>query len=486
MMRPFFAQIFAFPRRLDHLDFRHDTLEDQMSIETAIAALRKVLGDRIVTSKAELARHGANETHFAPMPPDAVFYPEDTAEVSAALVICHEHGCPVVPWGTGTSLEGHALAVQGGLSVDMSRMNSVLAVHCEDMDVVVQPGVTREDLNVELRTTGLFFPIDPGANASLGGMAATRASGTTAVRYGTMRDNVLALEVVLGDGRIIRTGTRARKSSAGYDLTALFVGSEGTLGLITELTLRLHGQPEAISSAICAFDDIETAVNTVIATIQTGIPMARIEFVDEATARAFNGFAGAEMPEKPHLMLEFHGSDAAVAEQAERVGEIAAEFGGSDFKWSTKSEDRTALWKMRHNGYYAALSLKPGATAVVTDLCVPISRLAQAVSETRADIAASGIPGPILGHVGDGNFHAILLIEPDNAAEKKIALDLSHRMVERALAMDGTITGEHGVGMGKLDFMQAEHGGGWVVMGDIKKALDPRGIMNPGKVVRMN
>ncbi|MFT5005115.1 MAG: D-lactate dehydrogenase (cytochrome), partial [Paracoccaceae bacterium] len=396
------------------------------------------------------------------------------------------HDCPVIPWGAGTSLEGHALAVQGGLTVDMAQMNKVLQVHSEDMDVVVQPGVTREDLNTELRATGLFFPIDPGANASLGGMAATRASGTTAVRYGTMRDNVLALEVVLADGRILRTGTRARKSSAGYDLTAMFVGSEGTLGLITELTLRLQGQPEAISSAICAFDDIETAVSTVIATIQMGIPMARIEFVDEATALAFKGYAGADMQVKPHLMLEFHGSDSAVAEQAERVGEIAAEFGGNGFKWSSKVEDRTALWKMRHNGYYAALSLKPGATALVTDLCVPISKLAEAVQETRKDIAASGIPGPIMGHVGDGNFHAILLIEPGNQAEKKTALELSQRMNERALALGGTITGEHGVGIGKLDYMNAEHGLGWQIMGDLKRALDPRGIMNPGKVVRLN
>jgi D-lactate dehydrogenase (cytochrome) len=351
---------------------------------------------------------------------------------------------------------------------------------------VVQPGITREALNTELRATGLFFPIDPGANASIGGMASTRASGTTAVRYGTMRDNVLALEVVLADGRVIRTGTRARKSSAGYDLTAMFVGAEGTLGLITELTLRLHGQPEAVSAAICVFDDIDTAVATVIATIQMGIPMARIEFVDEATARAFNIYADAKMPEKPHLLLEFHGSDQAVSEQAERVGEIVADMGGHDFQWTTKAEDRNALWKMRHNAYYATLALKPGATAVVTDVCVPISRLADAVRETRADILASGLPGPILGHVGDGNFHAILLIEPGNAAEKRLALDLSHRLANRALAMGGTVTGEHGVGMGKLDYMVAEHGEGWTVMGDIKRALDPKGIMNPGKLVRTN
>lgn len=457
-----------------------------MTITSAIAELGTVLGDRLTTSKSELDLHGQNETHFAHMPPDAVLYPETTAEVSTALAICHRHDCPVIPWGTGTSLEGHALAVNGGVTIDLSRMSRVLQINTDDMDAVVQPGITREALNTELRATGLFFPIDPGANASIGGMASTRASGTTAVRYGTMRENVLALEVVLADGRVIRTGTRARKSSAGYDLTAMFVGAEGTLGLITELTLRLHGQPEAVSAAICVFDDIDTAVATVIATIQMGIPMARIEFVDEATARAFNIYADAKMPEKPHLLLEFHGSDQAVSEQAERVGEIVADMGGHDFQWTTKAEDRNALWKMRHNAYYATLALKPGATAVVTDVCVPISRLADAVRETRADILASGLPGPILGHVGDGNFHAILLIEPGNAVEKRLALDLSHRLANRALAMGGTVTGEHGVGMGKLDYMVAEHGEGWTVMGDIKRALDPKGIMNPGKLVRTN
>jgi len=457
-----------------------------MTIDTAISALTERFDAQVVTGLADRNLHGQNETHFAAMPPDAVFYPESTEDVSHALAICHAAGCPVIPWGVGTSLEGHALAVQGGVTFDFRNMNRLLAVHAEDMDVVVQPGMTREALNTELRATGLFFPIDPGANASIGGMASTRASGTTAVRYGTMRDNVLGLEVVLADGRVMRTGTRARKSSAGYDLTALFVGAEGTLGIITELTLRLHGQPEAVSSAICAFDDIDAAVQAVIATIQMGIPMARIEFVDEATARAFNIYAGGEMPEKPHLLLEFHGSNQAVAEQAERVGEIIAEMGGQDFQWSTKPEDRARLWKLRHNAYYATLALKPGATAVVTDICVPISRLADAVRETRADIAASGLPGPILGHVGDGNFHAILLIEPGNQAEKRLALDIAHRMAERALAMGGTVTGEHGIGMGKLGYMAEEHGIGWSVMGDIKRALDPKGIMNPGKMVRQN
>jgi len=457
-----------------------------MKRDETLARLRTLLAERLVTSASDLDLHGQNETHFAFMPPDAVAYPDNTEEVAEIVKICAATHCPVIAWGTGTSLEGHALALNGGVTVDMSRMNRIIALNAEDMDVVVGPGLTREALNTELRATGLFFPIDPGANASLGGMAATRASGTTAVRYGTMRDNVMGLTVVLADGRIIKTGTRARKSSAGYDLTALFVGSEGTLGLITELTLKLHGLPEAVSSAICAFDEIGDAVDCVIATIQSGIPMARIEFVDEATARAFNGYAGADMPEKPHLMLEFHGTDASVAEQAARVGEIVADMGGSDFNWSARTEDRNRLWDMRHKAYYAALSLKPGATAVVTDICVPISKLAQAVRETRADIAASGLPGPILGHVGDGNFHAILLIKPGDAGEQKTALDLAHRMAERALDLGGTVTGEHGVGMGKLDYMAREHGAAWQVMADIKRGLDPENILNPGKMVRLN
>jgi len=354
------------------------------------------------------------------------------------------------------------------------------------MDVVVQPGLTREELNRDLRATGLFFPVDPGANAALGGMAGTRASGTTTVRYGTMRDNVMALEVVLADGRVIRTGSRARKSAAGYDLTGLFVGSEGTLGLITELTLKLRGIPEAISAAVCAFDSIEDAVNTVIATIQMGIPMARIEFVDSDTALACNTYGGTEFPAAPHLLVEFHGSESSVAEEATRFGEIVGDFGGADFKWSSLAEDRTALWTLRHNAYYAILAARPGATALVTDVCVPISRLAEALEATRSDIAAGTIPGPILGHVGDGNFHAVLLVEPGNQAELDEARALSHRMVERALALGGTVTGEHGIGMGKLDFMGAEHGEGWAVMADLKRAMDPKNILNPGKMVRLN
>lgn len=457
-----------------------------MLSEAARTQLSQTLGDRLSLSKSDLALHGRSETHFPTLPPDAVAYPETAEEVSSIMRICSAHGVPVIGWGTGTGLEGHTSAVRGGVSVDFSRMNKVLDIHSEDMDVVIQPGVTREQLNEELRATGLFFPVDPGANASLGGMASTRASGTTAVRYGTMRDNVRGLEVVLADGRIIRTGTRARKSSAGYDLTSLFVGSEGTLGLITELTLRVHGIPEATSAAVCAFDTISGAVDAVIATIQMGIPMARIEFLDAASVAACNARDGAEMPVMPHLMIEFHGSERAVAEDAARFGEIAEEFGAQGYAWSTQPEERRRLWDMRHNAYYAILASRPGATALVTDVCVPISRLAQAVEETVADIADSSIPGPILGHAGDGNFHAILLVEPDNAAELQAAKALSGRMVERALNMGGTATGEHGVGMGKLDYMAREHGAAWDVMSTLKRGLDPDGLMNPGKLVRQN
>ena len=454
-----------------------------MSIPSALAALSSLLGDRLSTSKSDLALHGRSEAHYADAPPDAVAFPESTEEVSAVARICSEHGCPMIGWGTGTSLEGHALAVRGGVCVDFSRMNKVLEVNAEDMDCRVQPGCTREDLNTELRATGLFFPVDPGANASLGGMASTRASGTTAVRYGTMRDNVLGLEVVMSDGRIIRTGTRARKSSAGYDLTALFLGSEGTLGLITELTLKLRGVPEAVTAAVCAFPDTASAVNAVITTIQTGIPMARIEYLDAECAAAFNAYAKADFPEMPHLMVEFHGSEGGAAEDAERFGEIAEEFGATGFKWAARTEERNELWRMRHNAYYAILATRPGAKGLATDICVPISRLAEAIEETAADIAASPITGPILGHVGDGNFHSTLLVEPGNEAELQIAKDLAARMSERALRMGGTVTGEHGVGLGKMAYMRAEHGDAWAVMADIKRALDPVGLMNPGKLV---
>ena len=451
-----------------------------------LEALSQLLPGRLSTSKSDRDLHGRSESYFDPMPPDAVAYVETTREVQNLLEICSQFECPVIGWGTGTSLEGHTSAPRGGISVDFSRMNKILQLNAEDMDVLVQPGLTREALNIELRASGLFFPVDPGANASLGGMAATRASGTTTVRYGGMRENVKALEVVLADGQVIQTGNRARKSSAGYDLTSLLVGSEGTLGLITKLTLQLHPQPEAISAGIVAFDSMEQAVNAVIATIQMGLPMARIEFVDGATAQAFNDYAGADMRIQPHLLFELHGSDASVAENAELFCDICQEYGGAGFQWSALPEERNKLWTMRHNGYYAVLASRPGARAIVTDICVPISALAQAVEETHADIARSAISGPILGHMGDGNFHAILLIDPDNASEYRAAMQISDRMAERALALGGTCTGEHGVGMGKLKFMEQEHGLAWEVMRGLKRQMDPLNILNPGKLLRQN
>jgi D-lactate dehydrogenase (cytochrome) len=454
-----------------------------MNIPSALAELSSLLGQRLTLSKSDLALHGRSESHFPPMPPDAVAYPDTTEEVAAILRICAAHRCPVIGWGTGTSLEGQAQAPRGGLCVDFARMNRLLVVHHGDMDAVVQPGLTREVLNEELRATGLFFPVDPGANASLGGMASTRASGTTAVRYGTMRDNVMALEVVLADGRVIRTGSRARKSSAGYDLTGMFVGAEGTLGLITELTLRLQGQPEAVSAAICAFPTMQQAVDAVIQTIQIGLSMARIEFVDGATARAFNSYAGVHLPECPHLMVEFHGSETTLAEQVKSFGMIAAENGGMGFDWAKRAEDRKALWKMRHNAHYAVLSTRPGARALVTDICVPISALAEAVTQTAADLTEHNLTGPILGHVGDGNFHAIILFDENDPDEVTRAKAAAHRMVKRSLALGGTSTGEHGIGLGKLGYMAEEHGEAWHVMGDLKRALDPHNILNPGKLV---
>jgi len=452
----------------------------------AFTALAALLGDRFTRSQSDRDVHGQSESHFAPMPPDAVVYPESTQEVSEIAKLCSAAGLPLIGWGAGTSLEGHAIAPRGGVTVDFNRMNKVLDITPEDMVASVQPGITREALNADLRATGLFFPVDPGANASLGGMASTRASGTTEVRYGTMRSNVLGLEVVLADGRIIRTGTRAPKSSTGYNLTALFVGAEGTLGLITELTIKLHGQPEAIRAAVCAFDNIDGAVDAVIATIQSGIPMARIEFVDRASAAYFNKATQADWPDAPHLMLEFHGSELGVAEQAERFSEIAADFGGQKFRWAEKTEDRNALWAMRHNAYRTALQAYPGRSPITTDICVPISRLAEAVEETAAEIEASGIPGPIVGHVGDGNFHALLLPLADDPVQWEKAQHLAANMAERALRLGGTVSGEHGIGMGKMKYMNKEHGDAWAVMGAIKSALDPEGIMNPGKLVPGN
>lgn len=458
-----------------------------MTMHQRIADLRADLaagsGVELVTARAALEEHGRSESHFPLTPPDAVVFPENTAQVAAVMRACATQGVPVIGWGVGTSLEGHALAARGGVAVDFSRMTQILRVSAEDMDCAVQPGVTRTALNEALRATGLMFPVDPGADASLGGMAACRASGTTAVRYGTMRDQVLGLEVVLASGEVIRTGSRARKSASGYDLTGLFVGSEGTLGLITELTLKLHGVPEAIATATCAFPSDAAAIDTVIAAIQYGLSPARIEYMDAESVAAVNARDGLGLKPAPHLLVEFHGTEAGVADETARFGEVAAEFGAEDFRWSDVQEERNALWRMRHGAYWAIVASRPGARAVVTDLCVPISRLAEAIAETRADIAESGLRGPLVGHVGDGNVHAALLIDPERPEEFERAKRLADRMAERALRLGGTVTGEHGVGMGKLGHMAAEHGGAWQVMGAIKRALDPDNLLNPGKVV---
>lgn len=451
--------------------------------ESVLSELRAVLGDRLSTGSSDRDLHAASETFHRAPPPDAVAWPVETAEVSAILRICNAHGVPVIGWGTGTSLEGHALAVRGGLVIDMMRMDKVLEIRPEDMLAVVQPGVTREALNTELRATGLMFPVDPGANASLGGMASTRASGTTAVRYGTMRQNVLGLEAVLADGTIIRTGGRAAKSSAGYDLTALLVGSEGTLAIITELTLRLHGQPEDIAAAVCAFPTLEDAVTCVAQTMQMGVPMARIEFMDAMAMRAVNAHMGVSYPEQPHLMVEFNGSPEAVKADAEAFGALASENNGEGFAWASSLDERNRLWAARHAAYYATLKLRPGATGISTDICVPMSELPAAVSAASEDMARSGLMGDVVGHVGDGNFHVLMLLEPGNEAEIAIAKGVAERMAHRALAVGGTISGEHGIGVGKRGLMEAQHGPAWAVMGAVKRALDPNNIMNPGKLV---
>ncbi len=457
-----------------------------MQNHAALKELKELLGKRLNGSPSDREVHGSSETHFGLFPPDAVAYVHTNNEVQELVRICARHGCPLIGWGTGTSLEGHTSAIRGGVSVDFTQMAKVLQINVEDMNVVIEPGLTRQKLNEDLRSTGLFFPVDPGANASLGGMAATRASGTTTVKYGSMKSNVLSLGIVLANGQFIQTGNSAPKSSAGYDLTSLFTGSEGTLGLITELTLRLHPQPEAISAGIVAFDDINSAVGAVIQTMQFSLPMARIEFVDAATSIAFNAFSGAEMPEKPHLLFELHGSEDTVTSGAEMFQHICSENGGKNYRWSVKTEERMALWAMRHKALYAILASKPGRRSLVTDICVPLSKLGEAVSETSKDIDKSSIEGPILGHVGDGNFHAILLIDPDSPRDKEEAFRLSDRMIQRALELGGTCSGEHGVGMGKLKYMEAQYGYGWEVMGQIKRQLDPLNIMNPGKLVRQN
>ena len=450
-----------------------------------ISQLTELLGDRLSTKASVRDQHGHDESYHPTEPPDAVAFARTTEEVAAIVKLCAAHGAPIIPFGTGTSLEGGVAAVAGGVCIDLMDMNQVVRVSSPDLDCTVQSGVTRKQLNEHLRDTGLFFPIDPGADASIGGMAATRASGTNAVRYGTMRDSVLGLTVVLADGRIIHTGGRARKSAAGYDLTRLFVGSEGTLGVITEITLRLHGIPEAISAAVCAFPTIEDAVNTVIQTIQSGVPVARMELLDEVQMDASNRYSKLNYAVLPTLFFEFHGSSAAVAEQADTVRDIVGEFGGSDFQWATRPEERNRLWQARHDAYYAGLALCPGSRGMATDVCVPISRLADCISETKKDLADSSLLAPLVGHVGDGNFHLNCVLDPDDSDEVARADALHERMVLRALAMGGTCTGEHGGGYGKMRFLAAEHGDAVATMRAIKLALDPDNRMNPGKVVQV-
>jgi len=452
--------------------------------DPCLQELQKLLGERLSMSNSVREQHGRDESFHASAPPEAVAFVECNEEVAEIVRICVQYQKPIIPFGTGTSLEGHVAALQGGVCLDVSGMNQVLEVNENDLDCRVQAGVTRKQLNQHLRNSGLFFPIDPGADASLGGMTATRASGTNAVRYGTMRENVLGLTVVTADGRIIRTGTRARKSSAGYDLTRLFVGSEGTLGIITEIQLRLYGVPEAISAAVCSFETMEGAVNTTISTIQMGIPVARIELLDEVQVDAINRYADFDYALKPTLFFEFHGTEAWVQEQAEMVKEISTEEGGSDFQWSTREQEKQKLWEARHNAYYAALAMRPGSKGWPTDVCVPISRLADCILETRSDIEESGLVVPLVGHVGDGNFHLLFLIDPENEEEElKRYQPLNDRLVERALRMGGTCTGEHGIGSGKIKYMEAEHGDSLELMRQIKRAFDPDNLMNPGKMI---
>ena len=458
---------------------------DPVVRDRVLGVLKQRFGDRLSLSAAIRERHGKDESYHQAVAPDGVFFAGSTAEVAEAVAVCAEHRFPVVPFGVGTSLEGHVAALRGGLCIDLSAMDQVLAVNAEDLDVTVQPGVTRKQLNEYLRDTGLFFPIDPGANATIGGMTATRASGTNAVRYGTMRENVLSLEAVMPDGRVVRTGRRARKSSAGYDLTRLLVGSEGTLGVITEITLKVYGIPEAISSAVCQFPDLDSAVSTTILTTQSGIPVARMELLDSTQMGACVRYSKLEGYEvRPTLFFEFHGSEASVVEQAESVQAIAEEFGGSAFQWTTRSEDRNRLWQARHDAYYAALALRPGSQGWTTDVCVPVSRLAECIARTREDLEGTGLIAPLVGHVGDGNFHLVYLVDPENQDELDQAQAHSDRMVERAIAMGGTCTGEHGVGYGKMKFLEAEHGAALSLMASVKRAFDPDNIMNPGKIVQ--
>jgi D-lactate dehydrogenase (cytochrome) len=452
--------------------------------EAPLASLRQLLGDRLSTDLSVRDRHGKDESYHPVIPPDAVAFPDTTDEVSAIVKICAQYQLPIIPFGAGTSLEGHISAVHGGVSIDFSRMNRVLQVNPGDLDATVEAGVTHRQLNEFLRDKNIFFSVDPGANATIGGMTATRASGTNSVRYGTMRDNVLSLKVVLADGRVIRTGRRARKSAAGYDLTHLFIGSEGTLGVITEIIVRLHAIPAAISAAVGSFPTVEAAVNTVIKTIQTGIPVARIELANATQMEAINRYSNLNLPVSPTLWLEFHGTEASAAEQAQTVQRIASENGGGTFTWSSNAEDRLKLWQARHDVAYAARALRPDGQLFPTDVCVPISRLAECIVATEQDVASSIIPTPIVGHVGDGNFHVAMVLNPNNPEELAEANRINHRLIERALSLDGTCTGEHGVGLGKINSLVAEHGEALSVMRAIKQAIDPENLMNPGKIFR--
>ncbi len=452
--------------------------------KTVIEALRNILGDRVSTSDSVREHHSHGESWHAAGLPDYVVFPTSTEEVSAIVTLCAQHRVPIVPFGMGSSLEGHVNAIRGGVSIDMTRMTRVLRLSQDDLDITVEAGLTRLKLDAHLKNTGLMFPIDPGADATIGGMASTRASGTTAVRYGTMRDNVLGLTVVMPDGRIIKTGGRARKSSSGYDLTRLFVGAEGTLGVITELTLRLYGRPEAVRAAVCPFESMAGAANTVIQTIQLGIPVARIEIIDEVQLRVCNAYSKTNYPLAPTLFFEFHGiSETSVEDQIRGVEEIARDNGAKEFRWAASLDDRNTLWQARHNAYYAAVASRPGARAWTTDVCVPISHLAECILETQADLAATKIEAPLVGHAGDGNFHLIIMLNPDDPKELATVTGISERLVERALKFGGTCSGEHGVGFGKLKYLRAEHGTALDTMRVIKRALDPDNLMNPGKLI---
>jgi len=456
---------------------------DGAVLDDLVGALKALMGERVSTARAVRDQHGKDESWHPVHAPDVVVFPATTEEVAAVARVCSARRVPMIPFGAGTSLEGGVAALAGGVTIDMTQMNAILAVNAGDLDATVQAGVTRKQLNAHLRDMGLFFPVDPGADATIGGMASTRASGTNAVRYGTMRENVIRLKVVLADGRVITTASRSRKSAAGYDLTRLFVGAEGTLGIVTEATVRLYGIPEAMSAAVCAFPTVAAAVDTCILTIQSGIPVARVELLDALQVRACNRYSKLDYAEAPTLFFEFHGSSAGVVEQAEAVQAIAREHGGADFRWAVKTEERNRLWQARHDAYYAALSLRPGARGWATDVCMPISRLAECIAATQDDIAASGLIAPIVGHVGDGNFHITFLLDPDDPAELARVQALNERLVARAQGLDGTCTGEHGVGYGKSRFLAAEHGEGLDVMRALKRTLDPLNLMNPGKVL---